>query len=153
MRNASNALFGVAALLLLAGIAYSFFMGLAELAFTAFAAWISGRALALGWKPAWTCIPYMALLGLADLFMVWAIVDNFGHELPGWAARVGSVLGREDRFGAWLGFCLGRYAIDTFLITGVALVAHRLTLARRMVKQYPWLYDADGPFAWRARTP
>ncbi|WP_375731230.1 DUF6867 family protein [Azospirillum sp. B506] len=26
-------------------------------------------------------------------------------------------------------------------------------MARRMVNQYPWLYERAGPFAWRERTP
>ena len=33
----------------------------------------------------------------------------------------------------------------------IALLAYRLTLARCMVRQYPWLYESAGPFAWRPR--
>ena len=153
MRHASNLVFGVAAVALMAVVLYSVAVGLVELAFTAFAAWISGRALAQSWKPMWTCVPYMALLGLADLFMVWAIADNFsGGELPAWASALGGWLGAGEKAAAWLGFVLGRYAIDTAMLIGVALVAFRLTQVRGMVKQYPWLYRAEGPFAWRDRA-
>ena len=153
MRYASNLVFGVAALALIAAVLYSIAVGLVELAFTAFAAWISGRALALGWKPMWACVPYMALLGFADLFMVWAIADNFsGGDLPAWASVVGGWLSAGEKAAPWLGFVLGRYAIDTGVLIGVALVAFRLAQVRSMVKQYPWIYCAEGPFAWRERA-
>ena len=152
MRQASNLVFGLAAVAVIAAVLYSIAVGLVELAFTAFAAWISGRALAQGWKPMWTCVPYMALLGIADLFMVWAIADNFAVDLPAWAAAAGRWLGGGERLGPWLGFVVGRYLIDTLLLTAMALVAFRLAQVRSMVKQYPWLYAADGPFAWRERA-
>jgi branched-chain amino acid transport system ATP-binding protein len=152
MKRASNFVFGLAAVVLIAAVLYSIAVGLVELAFTAFAAWIAGRALAQGWKPMWTCVPYMALLGLADLFMVWAIADNFGGELPGWALTVGGWLGAGEKAAPWLGFVIGRYVVDTAILIGVALVAFRLTQVRSMVKQYPWIYCSEGPFAWRERA-
>ena len=153
MKHASNVVFGIAAIALIAAVLYSIMQGLVELAFTAFAAWISGRALAQGWKPIWIVVPYMALLGIADLFMVWAIADNFGGDLPGWARAVGTWLGARENIAPWLGFVIGRYLIDTAILIGVALVAFRLAQVRSMVKQYPWLYCAVGPFAWRERAP
>jgi len=33
----------------------------------------------------------------------------------------------------------------------VALLAWRITLARKMVRQYPWLYEPHGLLGWRAR--
>jgi putative effector of murein hydrolase len=35
----------------------------------------------------------------------------------------------------------------------IALAAHRLTRARKMVNQYPWLYERTGPFGWRDIPP
>ncbi|WP_409017938.1 DUF6867 family protein [Azospirillum sp. BE72] len=32
------------------------------------------------------------------------------------------------------------------------MTAHRIAIARRMVNQYPWLYETAGPFGWRERT-
>ncbi|WP_348981071.1 DUF6867 family protein [Azospirillum sp. TSO5] len=35
----------------------------------------------------------------------------------------------------------------------MTLTAHRIAIARRMVNQYPWLYETAGPFGWRERKP
>ncbi|WP_338019209.1 DUF6867 family protein [Azospirillum doebereinerae] len=32
------------------------------------------------------------------------------------------------------------------------MTTHRIAIARRMVNQYPWLYERNGPFAWRERV-
>ena len=33
----------------------------------------------------------------------------------------------------------------------LAALAFRVTRARKMVAQYPWLYERAGPIAWRQR--
>jgi hypothetical protein len=33
----------------------------------------------------------------------------------------------------------------------IAATAYYLTRARRMVQQYPWLYERRGPFGWRRK--
>lgn len=83
-----------------------------------------GRALALSWRPAWHIVPYAALLALADRFLIYAM---FGGELLSVS-----------------GYLLG---MDFFII--VAALSYRITLASRMVAQYPWLYQRHGPFGWR----
>jgi hypothetical protein len=30
-------------------------------------------------------------------------------------------------------------------------IGYRTTLARQMVRQYPWLYESSGPLSWRSR--
>lgn len=88
------------------------------------AAWFSGRALALGWRPTWMVVPTALGLALADRFFVWAL---FGGEFY-------PVAGTLSEFA-------------TLLFLG--LLAHRYTRVRRMVRQYPWLYESNGPLMWR----
>ena len=52
---------------------------------------------------------------------------------------------------AGYGLLLG-YAIDTAVIVALAMVGYRITLAARMVAQYPWLYRRAGPMNWREKT-
>ncbi|HEV8028621.1 MAG TPA: hypothetical protein VGP50_14400 [Stellaceae bacterium] len=33
----------------------------------------------------------------------------------------------------------------------MCLLAYRMTQVRLMLRQYPWLYEAGGPFSWRER--
>lgn len=95
---------------------------------TGFAAFMTGQALATTWKPLWQVLLYCLLLGLADRFLVWALFQGQMLLFSG-------------------------YVIDTAVIMAVAISAYRLTLARRVTAQYPWLYKRTGPFTWRARTP
>lgn len=89
-----------------------------------FAAFMTGQALATTWrKPGWVVF-YMLLLTLADRFIVWSL---FGGELL-------SPMG---------------YAVDAATLTVIGLAAFRMTVARKMVQQYPWLYRRRGPFGWR----
>ncbi len=90
------------------------------------ASWLTGQALARGWRPAWQMLPYGLLLGLADRFLTWSLFQGDLLTLAG-------------------------YAIDTAVILAIGFVAYRLTLAGRMVAQYPWLYRRTGPFTWRDR--
>jgi hypothetical protein len=43
------------------------------------------------------------------------------------------------------------YLIDTAFLVLVAMLAHRLTRARRLTMQYPWIYERTGPLTWRER--
>jgi branched-chain amino acid transport system ATP-binding protein len=43
------------------------------------------------------------------------------------------------------------YVIDTLYIIAVMLLSYRVALTRSMVVQYPWLYERDGLFQWRAK--
>ena len=92
------------------------------------AAWLSGRALALKWRPVWQIVIYMALLAGAVRFLHHAL---FGEVLLS------------------VRFYLVAYAV----ILGMALLGYRLTRVKQMVTQYYWLYDRAGPFAWREKSP
>ncbi|MBV9860947.1 MAG: hypothetical protein JO267_02240 [Alphaproteobacteria bacterium] len=91
------------------------------------AAFLSGQALAQSWRPAWQLPPWALLLGAAHRFLL--------------ATLFGSV------FIAPAGCLLG-----IALLGGIAAIAFYLTRARKMVQQYPWLYERDGPFKWRRLT-
>ncbi|MBF0094301.1 MAG: hypothetical protein HQL33_05035 [Alphaproteobacteria bacterium] len=89
-------------------------------------AFMTGQAVAQVWKPAWQVIPYAILLGAADRFFVFALFGGNPLSLPG-------------------------FAVDSAVLLAIGLTAHRLTLARGMTRQYPWLYERSGPFSWREK--
>ncbi len=111
----------------LLGMPMTVFLGFTVI-ITGSAAWLSGRALAAGWRPAWVLLPTAAGLALADRFFVWALFGGAFFPVPGTLAEFATLL-------------------------GIALAAHRHTRARRMVQQYPWLYERRGPFGWRRLPP
>ena len=88
---------------------------------------ITANALARTWRPWWSCIAYGLLVGLA--------------------ARVAELMLYA---GALLS--LRAYVVDTVYIIAVMLIAYRLALARQMLRQYPWLFERDGVFGWRAKA-
>jgi len=90
------------------------------------AAWLSGRAVAETWRPAWMAAISGAGLALATRFLTYGLFEG---ELL-------SILG---------------YVRDATLLAGLALLAWRMRKAAKMVAQYPWLYRSAGPFAWRPR--
>lgn len=87
---------------------------------------MTGRALALNWRPDWQLAAYGLLLAVADRFLVFAL---FGGDL----------------------FSASGYLADALALVLIAGIAFRATRARQMVRQYPWLYRSFGPFAWRER--
>lgn len=85
-----------------------------------------GQALAQTWRPQWYAIPYGVLLAAANRFLSFALFEGTLLSLTG-------------------------LIIDAVVIAGIALFAYRATLARKMVAQYPWLYERSGLFTWRER--
>jgi hypothetical protein len=92
-----------------------------------FAAFMTGQAIASTWRPLWQIVPYAVLLGCADRFLVWGLFGGALWSLSGWL-------------------------IDMIYLFAVAFGAFRMTRARKMVQQYPWIYERAGPFAWRQRS-
>jgi hypothetical protein len=78
------------------------------------AAWLSGRALALTWRPRWHVFIYMAVLGLVVRFLHSAL---FG----------GTLLSPHY------------YLVDTAICLGFAWAGFRTTRTRQMARQYGWL--------------
>ncbi len=94
-------------------------------------AWAVGRALATTWRPLWQIVPYAILLALAGRFVFWGLSG-----------------GNNDQFFA----AYTEAYFDILLLGAIAIAAFRLVFARKMVVQYPWLYEPAGPFAWREKT-
>jgi hypothetical protein len=91
-----------------------------------FAAFMSGQALADTWRPWWQTLPYSLGLGVLDRFLTWALFQGpLFAPLP--------------------------YLLDTAILFAICLLAYRLTQARKIVTQYPWIYERTGPFNWRPK--
>ncbi len=111
----------------LLGTSLGVFIGLTVI-IVGFAAWMTGQALALTWKPFWHALIYCVLLGFADRFLTFGL---FGGEL----------------------LSLSGYLIDTAVLSAIALVGFRFNRARALVRQYPWLYRRSGLFSVEAIGP
>ena len=85
---------------------------------------MTGQALASLWRPWWLVLPYGLMLGAADRFLGFALFHGELLSLAGWL-------------------------LDSAIVIAIALAAFRLTRARRMASQYPWLVERTGPFSWR----
>ena len=88
--------------------------------------WLTGQSLAAGWKPLGAVFAYAALLGAGDRFLVFALFD--GELLSAWG-----------------------YLFHTGVLATVVWLSYSAGMARRMVRQYPWLYERVGLFGWRER--
>jgi len=89
-------------------------------------AWQAGRSIALTWRPLSAVIRAMILLGFAVRFLHFAL---FEEAL----------------------FVPLAYLFETAFLILTASLAWRFTRAQQMVRQYYWLYEADGPLSWRPR--
>jgi hypothetical protein len=90
------------------------------------AAWLTGRALAANWRPAWQIVLYVALLGCALRFFHFALFQ-----------------------GALVS--VHYYLTDTLVLLSAAYLGFRLTRVTQMVTQYAWEFERAGPFFWRKR--
>ncbi len=109
------------------GTSVGVFLGV-TVALMGFVAFMTGQALANTWKPMWHSVVYVVLLGFADRFLTFAL---FGGQL----------------------LSLSGYLIDTAVLVVITLFAFRISQARKMVSQYPWLYGRAGLFGWRRKGP
>ena len=91
------------------------------------ASFLMGQAIAETWRPIWQNIVYGALLVAVERFLAWAL-----FKAPP--------------------FNLGAIILNAAVIIGFALLAYRLTQVRKMVSQYPWLYERAGLFSWRDKA-
>lgn len=90
----------------------------------ALCAWLSGQAMANGWRAVWTALGYALLIALAHRFLLFAL-------------RGASLL---DPLGL---------VLSAAFFCAVAWLAYRKRRADRMVSQYPWLYRRAGLLGWR----
>ncbi len=96
------------------------------------AAWMSGRAVAMGWKPYLTAAIYCVLLACALRFLQWSLF--YGGTMHG-------------SF-----FAVQYYLVDLLVLLAFAWLGYRLTLTTQMVTQYHWLYRRTSPLSWTAIT-
>jgi hypothetical protein len=88
---------------------------------------MAATALARMWRPWWQNIVYGLVLGLANRVLEMMLFDGPLLSLQG-------------------------YIVDTTYIVIVMLLVYRAALTRRMLIQYPWLYERVGPFEWRTKV-
>jgi hypothetical protein len=90
------------------------------------AAWMTGRAVAITWRPYGMLIAYLLILAAAVRFFHYALFQ-------------GTLLS------------LYYYAIDAIVVLIIGSLGFRYRRARQMTTQYRWLYERTGPFGWRPR--
>lgn len=90
------------------------------------AAWMAGRAVAETWRPLWMALVSGLGLALLTRFLTYGLFDGELLSIAG-------------------------YLRDGIVLAALAGIAWRLRLAAKMTAQYPWLYEAAGPFSWRER--
>ena len=91
------------------------------------AAFLAGRAIAQTWRPFWSVVVYMAMLGAAVRFVHFALFE-------------GTLLSPAS------------YLADTLYLVIIGSLAWRMTRAAQMATQYYWLYERTGPLTWRSRS-
>lgn len=89
-------------------------------------AWMTGRAVALTWKPNVQLVLYILVLGLVVRFIHFAL------------------------FEATL-LTLHYYIVDVTVLMGFGFAGWRYNRARQMTTQYRWLFERTGPFGWKPR--
>jgi len=109
----------------LVGTTLPVFLGVTVVLFGG-AAFMMGQALAQTWRPAWQNVLYGLLLAVADRFAVFALFGGDGLSATG-------------------------YVIDAAVIIGISLFAYRATAVRKIVAQYPWLYELNGLLGYREK--
>jgi len=87
-----------------------------------YAAYVTGRALALTWGQAWYVVFYCVLMGCLDRFLIYSLFQGELLSLTG-------------------------YVIDTVVLILIAMVSFRFHRAGKMVSQYPWLYKRTSLFS------
>ncbi len=95
-----------------------------------FFGFITGQALAESWRPAWQIALYGVLLSLGARLSMLVL---FSRYVGGPAQEV------------------VEFVLLAVVIAGCTALAFRLTRARTMVTQYPWLYQRHGLFGWREK--
>lgn len=93
---------------------------------TGYCAYVTGQAIANTWRPAWQLFAYCAVLAGAARFLSYALFQAPLLSLSG-------------------------YLSSLIVLSLIGFFAFRYTRARKMVAQYPWLYERAGILGWRPR--
>ena len=105
------------------------------------AAVLMGNAIADTWRPMWQNVVYGCLLAIVDQFLGFALFDG--------PFFIDSLVSSDAQP---LVPALVEYLFDAAVLSAISLLAYRVTIARKMVSQYPWLYERAGLLAWRPRN-
>jgi len=92
------------------------------------AAWMTGRACALTWRPWVVLALYLVILAGAVRFIHMAL---FGGTL----------------------LSIHYYIVDLLVVQAIGALGFRFTRVRQMVARYSWLFQGSGPFNWQRRPP
>jgi len=104
-------------------------------------AFMMGQAIAQAWHPWWQNIAYSLMLAIAVQFLTYALFDG--------AFIVAAVVSSQ---APPFGTAMAGYLATSLVLTAVSSFAFRITRARKMVSQYPWLYERVGLFGWRSKA-
>jgi uncharacterized ion transporter superfamily protein YfcC len=91
-----------------------------------FCAYMTGQAIANTWRPLWQMLLYCALLAGAARFLSFGL---FGDPLLSGTGYLASLA----------------------VLWTIGAFAYRVARVRRMVSQYPWLFERSGLLGWRSR--
>jgi hypothetical protein len=92
------------------------------------AAALSGRAIAVTWRPWWQVVAYSLILSGAVRFLHFSL---FG----------GTLLSAHY------------YLVDSVFCIAFGFLGFRAARAAQMVTQYRWLNEAEGPLRWHRKPP
>ena len=90
------------------------------------AAYLTGRAVAVTWRPILNLFVYVLLLACGVRFIHYALFH-------------GTLLS------------LHFYLVDLIILLALASLGYRVTRTTQMVGQYPWLYERTSRLSWRTR--
>jgi hypothetical protein len=91
------------------------------------AAWMTGRACAITWRPYPILFLYLVVLAGGVRFIHMAL---FGGTL----------------------LSLHYYLVDLVVVQLIGAIGYRRTRVRQMVSRYGWLFEPAGPFGWHRRA-
>ena len=112
------------------GVSLPIFLGVTVLLMGG-AAFLTGQAVAVTWRPRWQAVLFCGLLALAGRFL-------------------GISLFYGDPFFQPLNWLYGA-AIDSAALIPIGLFAYAVTRASWVTRQYPWLYERSGLFSYREK--
>ena len=91
-------------------------------------AWLSGRAIALTWRPAWQVFVYSLILGGVVRFIHFSL---FGGTL----------------------LSVHYYLVDSGVCMMFGFLGFRAARVAQMVTHYRWINRPGGPLRWRKKAP
>lgn len=114
----------------LLGVSLPIFLGV-TVALMGAAAFLTGQAVGATWRPRWQAAIYCLLLAVSGRFLSLSLFYG-------------------DPFFQPLNWIYGAL-VDAVVLIPIGLFAYAVTRASWMTRQYPWLYERTGLFAYREK--